>query len=272
MRRKLRSAVRLLAVGVLTVLMTGCLKLDMDLQVSPDNTVSGSVIFAVDKQLLELTGGSFEDAVAGESPLPAGIDVKTEDYEDDNFVGQKYEFDGVPLEAFNTPDDPEALNIVREGDTFEVSGVLDMSNGDTTGLGDVTQEVANSAEIRVSITFPGPVESGSGEIDGNTVTWTPTLGERTELTAVASAIESGGGGTLWLILGGVAILVVLVVVAVGVSRRGKGRGEAVAAAGDADAPAADADAPATEAPAAAPESSSGDSSSGEAGGDAPTTV
>lgn len=231
MRGKLRLAGRVLAIGAFALLMTGCLKVDMDLKVSSDNTVSGKVIFAVDKQLLAMSGSTFDEAMSGSTPFPSGSGVSESDYEDDTFTGKQYEFDGLPLEKFNTPNDTEALNIVREGDTFTVHGVLDFSSSDTgTGTSDTAVQMMQSAEIRVAITFPGAVTSSNGQVDGNTVTWTPKIGERTELTAVASAVESGGGNTtMIIIIAAVALLVVIVLVVV-MSKRGKGGEPAMAAA------------------------------------------
>ena len=72
---KLRVAGRVLAIGSLAVLLAACMKLDMDLTISSDNTVSGSLIFAMDKSVLEMTGASHEDFSEGVECLPAGAEV-----------------------------------------------------------------------------------------------------------------------------------------------------------------------------------------------------
>jgi len=222
MRGKLHTAARLLAIGALAVLMSGCMKLQMDLTVNTDETVSGSIIFAVDKQLLSSIGQTFDDITQGEAPLPSDVtDVQESAYEDDTFTGKQYEFSNVPLEKFNSPEDPESLNIVRSGDTYTVSGTLDLSqNVDPTQPG--MQAFIDKAEISVSMTFPGKVESSNGQIDGNTVTWTPTIGESTQITAVASAVASSSSSMLLWIGLGIAAVVVIVIVVVLLSRKGKG--------------------------------------------------
>lgn len=222
MRGKLRTAARLLAIGTLAVLMSGCMKLQMDLTVNSNDTVSGSIIFAVNKDLLAAVQQSFDDITQGQAPLPSDVaDVQTSDYEDDTFIGKKYTFSDVPLEKFNTPDDPESLNIVHENDTFKVTATLDLSQGFDPSQ-PLMQQFADSAQISVSMTFPGKVQSSNGQIDGNTVTWTPKMGETLEITAVASAVPSGGGGMLLWILLGIAAVVVIVIVVVLLSRKGKG--------------------------------------------------
>ena len=55
-------------------------------------------------------------------------------------------------------------------------------------------------EFRVSITFPGEVKSATGDIDGNTVTWEPRIGENTRVEAVASAIPSASSPLLMILL------------------------------------------------------------------------
>ena len=229
---RVRTAGRIVAVGVLAFLLSACLKLDMNLVVSPDDTVSGTVIFAIQKQLLELAGGSVDDLV-GEAPLPSdapGVSVK--DYEDDEFAGKEFTFDAVPLEQFSG-DTEEELQITREGDVFHVSGTLDLSSalsGATGATGFDPNTFLQGAQLKIRITFPGAVSDANGEIDGNTVTWVPEIGQRLELQATASAIESGGGGssmTLLLIIGAV-VVVLAIVAAVVMSQRRKQPAMAVA--------------------------------------------
>jgi hypothetical protein len=208
-----RRLARLAALAALALLLTGCLKLDVDLKIQPDDTVDGEVVFAVDKDLLDLTGGSFEDITGGEMPLPNDVEgVRTEEYDDGKYVGQRYVFEGVALSAFTDPTDPESLRIVREGDRFTVSGVLDLSSGSTGAIGATAgQQFLSSAEIRVAITFPGEVISSNGRVEGNTVIWEPEFGDRLELEATGSAVASGRGLGSALTIG----LVVVGVAAVG---------------------------------------------------------
>jgi len=216
-----RTLVRVAAFGALAVLLGACMKLDMDLQVSADDTVSGTVVFAIDKQLLELTGQSAED-VLGDTPLPTDVQgVSTDAYEDDRFAGQQFSFESVPLADFNSGEDPESLQIVREGDSFRVTGVLDLSSATgATGVPGL-EDAFQNAELRIRIAFPGEVTDSNGQVDGNTVTWTPRIGERLELQATASAIGGGGGDsnlTLILIVAGV-VLALAIAAGVVLSRR-----------------------------------------------------
>jgi hypothetical protein len=242
------------AIGLLAVLMSACLKLDMNLEVSSDNTVSGTVIFAVQKSLLELSGGSVEDILGSDAPLPSDVPgVSVSEYEDDEFAGQEFTFDAVPLEQFNS-EDAEALQIVREGDVFRVTGVLDLSTGLTgaTGFTGIDPEqFLQGAVLQIRITFPGEVTDTNGTVDGTTVTWAPEVGERLEIRATASALGDGGddGGVigggggddgdsnlvLLLIIGG-AVVVAAIVTGVVVSRRRSAAAAAAAAAAGAGAP------------------------------------
>ncbi|MGI8615729.1 MAG: LppM family (lipo)protein [Actinomycetota bacterium] len=201
----MRVARRLLTLGAMALLLAGCFKVNMDVEVSPENTVSGSAIIAVDEGLIELSGQSadqlFEDMNL--SDLPAGAQV--EPYEEDGFIGQRITFDEVSLEDFRGENTlsggaaGEELDIVRRGDEFVVSGAIDMSGQEFTGT-EIPEEFMDNFEFRVSITFPGEVKSATGEIDGNTVTWEPTIGENTRVEAVASAIPSESPPLLMILL------------------------------------------------------------------------
>jgi hypothetical protein len=225
MARRLRTFGRIAAVAALTVLMSACLKLDIDLTVSSEDTVNGSVVFAMDKALLELTGQSFDDLMAEAAPFPEDLEgVTIEPYEDDEFEGQRFVFEAVPISEFGGTGEGQ-LNIVREGDVFRVSGVLDLSAGLTgaTGLsGFDPGQFLQGAELQVRITFPGEVTESNGQIEGNSVTWVPVVGESIEIRATASAVGGGGDDSnlvLWLIIGGAALLVIIVLVIVLMQRR-----------------------------------------------------
>jgi hypothetical protein len=211
MSGRVRTAVRLVAVGALAFLLTGCLKMDINLTLSSNDTVSGSMIFAFDKQLLELTGQNPQDVIGSAAPLPSDVQgVSSKPYDDGKYAGQEFTFDSVPLSQFNT-DDPSALKIVREGDVFKVSGTLDLSTGtDTTTTTDPTvQQALQSAEVKISITFPGEVTDTNGQVSGTTVTWSPKIGDTLDLQATGSAIGSGGSSSstiIWVVVGVLLVL------------------------------------------------------------------
>ena len=119
------------------------------------------------------------------------------------------------------------------GDTFQVNGEVDLSPASTGPLQPGAAQLAKDMELRLAITFPGPVSQQSGgTISGKTVTWTPAFGEKTEIRATGSAIGSGGhGALLWLLIGLAILLVVLVALVLIRSLRKRsvpGTGQAVA--------------------------------------------
>jgi hypothetical protein len=206
---------RLLGIGALALLLAGCFKVNMDVEVTPKNTVSGTAIIAVDENLLELSGQTADQLFKSMdlSDLPPG--ATTDRYQEDEFVGQTITFDEVPLAEFtgnNTLSGAgggsgDELNILREGDEFHVTGVFDMSGPEFTGT-EVPQQFLESFEFRISITFPGEVKSATGAIDGNTVTWEPKFGENTPVEAVASAIPSASSPLLMILLIAAGALIV----------------------------------------------------------------
>jgi hypothetical protein len=107
--------------------------------------------------------------------------------------------------------------------------------------------LAKGMELRIAITFPGPVSQQSGgTITGNTVTWTPAFGEKTEIRAIGSAIGSGHGAVLWILIGLAVLLAVVVALILMRSRRNHGVHEpdhGVTAAPPAPAPSAPTDPP-----------------------------
>ena len=144
----------------------------------------------------------------------------------------------------------DTLNIARQGDTFVVTGVLDLSSGlsGATGPfgGSGGAQFFESAEIKIAITFPGAVaQAPGGQIDGNTVTYVPKFGERLEIDATGSAVDNGeaadvvGGSDsmlpLILIIAGVVLVLLIVIALVIRSRRHKGGDAGTSGFGDAGA-------------------------------------
>lgn len=243
-----RTWIKGLAVfGGLALVLSGCLKLDMALTISPDDTVDGEMVFAVNKELLELTGQSVDDLLDGTS-VPDDVEgVTQEPYEDDRFVGTRVRFEDVALSDLQEGSDTDSISIERVGDTYEVSGVMDLTSDDAELEGnpfeDQIGDAFDTAELRVAITFPGEVLETNGQVDGTTVTWVPVFGERTDLMAVASASGEGsdqpgddgegtqaagsssngdGNTTLYVILG--LVIVGLVAGVFMLMRRGGGDG------------------------------------------------
>ena len=104
----------------------------------------------------------------------------------------------MALEDMQERSDPDSLSIERVGDTYEVNGVLDLGMEDADLEGNPFEEqiteAFDTAELRIAITFPGEVLETNGRVQGTTVTWRPVFGERTEITAVASAVPDSAGG------------------------------------------------------------------------------
>lgn len=249
MSRRARTAWRIGAFVALVFLMTGCIKLNMNLGINSDNTVSGTVEFGVQKELLDLTGQNVEDLLGTDSPFASDAPgVTVEPFDDGEFAGQQFIFEDLPIEEFNSggvagasgatgvTGAGDSLQIARQGDTFVVTGLLDLSSGlsGVTGPfgGTGGAQFLESADIKIAITFPGEVlEAPGGQIDGNTVTYLPKFGERLEINATGSAVDNGeaadvvGGSDsflpLLLIIAGVVLVLLLVILLVVRSRRNK---------------------------------------------------
>lgn len=218
----MRSAVRIIGVATLALVCTSCLKVDLAMRLHTDDTVDGTMTYAVSRNLLTLTNSS-PDALLGQvasgQPLPSGVEYQTTDYADDTFVGKTLTFEGADIAAFQQGGiGGETLSIRRVGDTFQVSGEVDLTTSSTGPLQPGAAQLARDMRLRLEITFPGTVqEQSGGTITGpNTVTWTPTYGTKTEITATGSALgDRTSGPILWIVLAAAAIaLAVLVVVIV----------------------------------------------------------
>jgi hypothetical protein len=215
---------RVLGAALLVVFgLSGCLKVDMDMTVTQDDKVDGSLILGFNKSLMKGLGATdqqLRQQLDSQSPISGlGGKAKASRYEDATFIGQKYTFSGVPLAKLNQSSNGDQLSIKHQGSRYVVDGTLDLSAGQLNGSGLGSAQIKQflkSADIKVKLTFPGKVRSASGSIDGNSVTWTPKFGDKVSLRAVADDTASSGGAgsrALWIIL--LVVLVLLLALAAG---------------------------------------------------------
>jgi hypothetical protein len=219
MRRPIRRPVRRTAATAATLLalvsLSGCFKLDMDMEVNSDETIDGAVIVAVDKELADMAGAESEDSDLTEEDVPEGATI--EEYDEDGFVGQKVTFDGVSMDELNTSfteedesGGPSSWSLTHEGGEYRFTGDMDLTEMAAEEDGLDMGAFMSGAELRIAMTFPGEVTESNGEVDGNTVVWEPEIGEANEMTAVAEE-GSGLSAGLVAIIAGVAVALLLVV-------------------------------------------------------------
>lgn len=202
--------------------------MDVDLTLDGD-TVDGSMIVAVEKSFLEMAQIGPEDfleELGADEDIPEGATV--EPWEDDEYIGQQAVFTGIDLSEF---DDPEFITIDYDADsgTYEVNGAMDMTDMGTedADLADLPSGMADAMmdafDMSVSITFPGEVTEHNGELSGNTVTWTPVVGEVNEIRAVASESSSSGISTGLLVAIGALVVAALAGLGFFLTRRNRGQ-------------------------------------------------
>ena len=150
--RRLRTAIAaaLAAVGLLA--LAGCMKVDMDMTLSEDDTVSGSMVMAVSNSLAETMGmepGELWKQAGGElsQNLPEG--TSQEPYSDDEYTGTKYTFTDAPISQISG-EGGEDLTITRDGDNYVVDGTMNLSEGadqlkSLTGPGKVMARLTSKA-------------------------------------------------------------------------------------------------------------------------------
>lgn len=209
-RRKLFAAVA--TVGLVS-LLSGCIKMDMDMKLSKDEKISGTMIVGFQKSLLEMMGQTKEeflkDMKMGEG-MPKGSKVKT--YDKDGYIGQEVSFKDLPASELNNlgnaakgataaaggdakSSSKDDLKLAKVKGKWVMTGTMDLSAaaGDTGGAKPKAGEPDMSAlmkgfKIRIKMTFPGKVVEHDkwGKVKGNSVEWNPKAGEKVVMKVVAN--------------------------------------------------------------------------------------
>jgi hypothetical protein len=197
--------------ALVTLALTGCVRFTSDLAVHQDNTVSGEYVIALATgtgQQAASTDRELAEELWTDTGLAAQLpDAVIADYSDEDFTGISVTFADAPLEAFAPTS--ERWGITREGDEFVVSGKVSAGGTLPTNAEDEPESSEPSTpdpDVRVTLTFPGPVTASNGTVTGRTVTWIVSSDE-SELMARASAVPGADRSTTFafLILGIVAV-------------------------------------------------------------------
>ncbi|MCL2804180.1 MAG: hypothetical protein FWD29_09580 [Micrococcales bacterium] len=198
--------------GLAAFVLTGCMKMEANFDIKADDTVDGTIIMAYSDDALEqmaaMSGTTTDDLLSQMDPeqMAGGFtgsmadNTEVEPYSQDGYTGSKITMKGQSLDEMNDGGDPDSLSIVRQGDKFVMSGKLDMSDSDFSSTMDQLRaqspELAASFEdisFTLTFTFPGPVISSNGQINGNSVTFQGGMGDVIDFAAEAQATGGGGG-------------------------------------------------------------------------------
>lgn len=202
MRNRARSV---LLVAALLLALTGCIKVDADLKVSKDETVSGRMLLAVDKTVAQQLGSSpdkirqqIEDSI--KKGAPSGVSCKA--YDEGNYVGTDCTLDKVPFDQMSGSGEGD-FQFEKQGERFVVTG----------GTGNATQ-LPNQAslpkpDVKFKITMPGKIleHDAGAQVDGNAATYT----DPTKMTNIRLVSDSSGASfPVWVIvlLAALAVLIV----------------------------------------------------------------
>ncbi|MDX6238922.1 MAG: hypothetical protein QOG10_3737 [Kribbellaceae bacterium] len=212
MKNRARAALVVLAC---LVTLTGCVKVDADLKVNSNETVSGSMKLGVDKQLMQSSGTSL-DAVRQQ--VESGIKQTTTEgvvckaFEDSKYVGSDCKFDQVPFSQMGSSTS-DGVGFRKEGDKVVVT-VKAPDLGSTTG----------TPEVNFKITMPGKITAhdAGASVSGRTATYDSL----DKLRNISLTSEASSGFPLWAII----LIIVLLLAAAGavlffVLRRRKAAGQ-----------------------------------------------
>lgn len=177
-------------VALVTLGLAGCVRVDLATTLHPDDTLSGTLTFAVSEKFAKRSGLSAE-ALVDSLELPAlaadAPGTTSESFTEDGFAGRRVTIENGALDTFGG--DGASVQIARDGDEFVVTGSIDVSEESAgAAAGDGADDVdLDDLDVRVAVTFPGPVGEHNGDLSGRTVTWHAVYGDHLTLEARGSA-------------------------------------------------------------------------------------
>ncbi len=155
-------------------LLTGCLRVQASITVSPDDLVSGDVIAAVKPRDDNDKGPQFDPNIGG-----LGQKISVSPYRADGYVGSRAGFADLTLAEV-----PQLANLSRDAAGVDIAlrraGNLVILEGRV----DLTNVTDPEADVRFRAAFPGEVASTNGDlVDTGTVEWNLKPGTVTIMSA-----------------------------------------------------------------------------------------
>lgn len=199
MKNRVRAVLVVLAC---LVALTGCVKLDADLKVHSNETVSGSMTIGVDKQLLQASGQSLDrirERIESGIKQSATDGVTCKPFDDDRYIGSNCDFDNVPFEKMGRSTG-DGVGFRKEGDRIIV----------TVKAADLGQVPSGSnPSVNFKITMPGKIieHDDGAKVDGRTATYDSL----DKVGRISLTSEAGSSFPVWAIV----LIVVLLLLAAG---------------------------------------------------------
>lgn len=219
--RKKRIAGALIATAAL-LLLSGCVRFQAHITVTPDNTLNGDIVVAT---VVGDGANAKEDAKDRAADiemkmlpnLSSAAGVTRSDYDSDGYAGTKFSLNNTPLDAINSESDNGSLNLKREGETFVFDGSINFTSDST----EAPPKDADESNIEIALSFPGEVTDHNGTLDGTRVTWNTSYEGSLDMHAVASAEPVGPPVWIWVVagIGGLAVIAVIAIAVVTSNRK-----------------------------------------------------
>ncbi|MDR2348072.1 MAG: hypothetical protein LBD90_05570 [Bifidobacteriaceae bacterium] len=199
------------AVVLLALSLSSCAKIHAEFDIKSETAYRFHAIMAVSNATIARAAaitGSSRDATLAEIRLALmsnfeNLDTSTmldvSDYDDGEFVGtEATSAVDMAVARLNDSEGMTTLSITKVDSEFILEGAVDLSDPEYSSFAVAAGATPSDVEIQVTFTFPGRVKSGNGVISGRSIVFRPTIGEVTQIEAVASA---QGGPSLFLLAG-----------------------------------------------------------------------
>ena len=215
-RGKRPAAKRLAVCAILlamVLILSGCMKMHIDIVWNADNSASVSMTVAVMKSMLTMMETS-EDEIRQQfrEGMEGDGSYTFKDYSDKEFTGIVATLHVADITK-GSPDSIDGLIFRSSGEgkskTYTVTGSI--SGSDITGDNDELTGI--DIDMKLSIQMPGKVTShNAAEQRGNTLTWSLLDASASSIQATSTGGAGGGMTWLWIVIGVVVLAGVIVVV------------------------------------------------------------
>ena len=188
-----RRALALLLLLLLMPLAVGCVRVRASLTISPDDTVSGQVTAAAKPRNADDKGPQFNS-----DNLPFSQKVAISDYSKDGYVGSSAVFSDLTFAEL-----PQLANMNHDAAGVDLSLRRAGNQVILEGRADLTSLTDPSADVSLSVAFPGEVTSTNGsQVDTSVVEWKLKPGVVSTMSAQARytdpSARSFTGAAIWL--------------------------------------------------------------------------
>lgn len=189
----MRKNLLLFTLLILFVLLTGCVRADLDVKVNKDGSVDTTILFAMEKESYSFLQGTSDDPFPEMKEDMESEGFTVEKYDDDEYTGYVAKRTFANIKDFSLNMDEESpFQLTVDKNFFTTKYVLEGTFSGEEDIADEERVVYNQFDVNFNLELPGKIkEHNADKFEENQLSWKLNLADTTDVYAESTVTNTG---------------------------------------------------------------------------------